>query len=231
MSWVCASLHFPALFSYRIPNLSPSYALASIIPSPSSIKLALVDSAIKFSGSVSYGIDIFNLIKSIRIEIEPPDKVSVLKYFIKRLKPSKLKDASFEESFGIREYCHFITPLKIYFEFPNRQSEILELLNRLRRLGTSDSLLSCKTSLIEAQPDFSVTCKVLNEIKPELLNLKGRPIVTLNELREDAEFIQVNAYAAGRKGNPFVSKTFILPLIEKKKGENFVLYEKAPFLI
>lgn len=231
MMWIRASFYFPALFSYRIPNISPSYALASIIPSPSSVKLALVDAAIKFSGSVNYGVEIFNLIKTVKIEIEPPDKVSVLKFFIKRLKPSKTKSVGFEESFGIREYCHFIGLLKIYFEIPDRQSEIIELLQRLRRLGTSDSLLNCEAALIEAEPDLSVTCKLLNEIKPESLNLKGRPVVTLNELRGDAEFIQVNAFAGGRKGNPFVSKTFILPLIEKKKGENFVLYEKARFLI
>ncbi|MCX7973808.1 MAG: hypothetical protein N3B16_04825 [Candidatus Aminicenantes bacterium] len=229
MRWVCAAFYFSALFSYRIPNLSPSYALTSIIPSPSSLRLALVDAAIKLKGSVDYGIEIFNLIKTIRIEIEPPDKVAVLKFFIKRLKPPKSKDSSFEESFGIREYCHFNGPIKAYFELFNHHDEIVELLKRLRRLGTSDSLLSCKVSLSELEPDSSMTCKLLSEIKPEGLNFKGRPVVILNELKEDAEFIQLNPYSSSRKGMPFISKIFILPLIEKKKGENFVLYEKSPF--
>lgn len=232
MSWIAASFHFSAFFSYRIPNLSPSYALASIIPSPSSIKLALVDVAIKCSGSIDYGIEIFDVIKNVKIEIEPPDMVSVLKFFIKRLKPSKSKNVGFEESFGIREYCHFLGPLKIYFYLPSsRQNEIIGLLQKLRRLGTTDSLLSCQAHLIETQPNVSLTCKLLNEIKPDSLNLKGRPVVVLNELREEAEFTQVNPYAKGKKGTPFVLKTYILPLVEKKKGENFVLYEKKPFLI
>ncbi len=231
MSWVCASLHFPAFFSYRIPNLSPSYALTSIIPGPSSLRLALVDVAIKLKGSVDYGKEIFNLIKSVRLEIEPPDRVSVIKFFIKRLKPSKTKSSSFEESFGLREYCHFVGPIKIYFDLPNREEEIAELLEKLRRVGTSDSLVSCQISSKEKGPDLSLTCKLLNEIRPETNNLKGRPIVTLYEIDKDAEFNQVNPYFRGRKGKPYINKTYILPLVEKMKGENFVLYEKARFLL
>lgn len=229
MSWICVCLYFPSFFSYRIPNLSPGYALTSIIPGPSSLRLALVDVAIKLRGSVDYGKEIFNFIKTIRIEIEPPDRVSVLKFFIKRLKPSKEKNSSFEESFGVREYCHFHGPLKVYFDLPHRQDEVAELICRLRRIGTTDSLLSCTLSLNEMEPDLSSTSKLLSEIKTESENFRGRPVVTLNELREDAEFDQVNPYSARKRGDPYMTKTYILPLIEKRKGENFVLYEKVPF--
>jgi hypothetical protein len=231
MAWIHANLHFAGLFSYRIPNISPGYALTSPIPSPSSLRLALVDTAIKIKGSVKFGEEIFELVKSANLEIEPPEKVSILKFFIKRLKPSKSKGAGFEESFGVREYCHFMGPMKFYVEISERQEEIAHLFKQLRRLGTTDSLLRCDASLNDKEPDLRTTSKIVNFLKPEISNLMRRPVVTLNEIKEDAKYFQVNPYAKGRRGNPFIPKTFVLPLREVRRGENFVLYEKAPFII
>lgn len=231
MNWIHAELHFSGLFSYRIPNLSPSYALTSIIPSPSAVRLALVETAIKSKGSVSYGEEIYELIKTAPLEIEPPDKVSVLKFFIKRLKPSKSKGKSFETSFGVREYCHFLGPMKIYMRLKEQEEEIRFIFRQLRRLGTTDSILRSEVSLSENGPELSNTNKVIGTLKPEISNLMKRPVVSLKEIKKDTKFSQINPYSQGRRGEPYISITYVLPLREIRKGENFVLYEKAPFII
>ncbi|HRR29377.1 MAG TPA: hypothetical protein P5270_08460 [Victivallales bacterium] len=231
MAWIHAELHFSGLFSYRIPNLSPSYALTSIIPSPSAVRLALVETAIRSKGSVNYGEEMFELIKVAPLEIEPPDRVSVLKFFIKRLKPSKSKEKGFEISFGVREYCHFLGPMKIYMRLKEREEEVRFIFRQLGRLGTTDSTLRCEVSLSEKEPELSNTIKVIGTLKPEFSNLSRRPVVSLKEIKKDTDFSQINPYSQGRRGEPYISVTYVLPLREIKKGENFVLYEKVPFIV
>lgn len=230
MTWIVAELYFGSLFSYRIPNLSPSYALSSPIPSPAAIRLALVDTAIKLDGRIESGKEIFELVRNLPMEIEPPERVVILKFFIKRLKPSKNKAASFEESFGVREYCHFSGPMKIYLQVNEEEKRLEQIFRHLRRLGTSDSLLSCRTMVRAEGPNPTLIAKLIHELKPEAENFMRRPVVNLNEIREDASFSQVNPYEKGR-GNPFAQKTYILPLQEIKRGENFVIYRKAPFSV
>ncbi|HID93244.1 MAG TPA: CRISPR-associated protein Cas5, partial [bacterium (Candidatus Stahlbacteria)] len=62
--WLGAEYEFGSMFSYRIPNFSPSFALSSPIPGPSTIKLAIVATAIERSKNLDYGKDIFDIIKS-----------------------------------------------------------------------------------------------------------------------------------------------------------------------
>ncbi|NWF91378.1 MAG: hypothetical protein HXY46_00545 [Syntrophaceae bacterium] len=231
MAWVWGQLDFAGLYSYRMPNLSPSYALTALIPSPAALRLALVDAAIKSRGNVAYGEEIFEIIKTAELEIEPPERVAVLKFFIKRLKPAKPPKTEFEESFGIREYCHFLGPLKVYFKLSKREDEIVHLFTLLRRLGTTDSLMRGLGKIEDKEPVQSFTCKETTALKPDVSNLARRPVSTLNEIRADATFSQVNPYMKGRKTNPYVQKIFVLPLIEERRGENWVIYKKHPFTL
>ncbi|MBC7107701.1 MAG: hypothetical protein H5T41_02760 [Methanomassiliicoccales archaeon] len=86
MIWLRAEYEFGSLFSYRIPNFSPSFAMSSPIPGPSAIKLALVSSAIETTGNIEYGKRIFNIVKKSEVLVEPPDKVAISRQLIKRRK-------------------------------------------------------------------------------------------------------------------------------------------------
>lgn len=231
MAWIWAELDFASLYSYRMPNLSPGYALTSLVPSPAALRLALVDAAIKSTGSVAYGEQVFEIVKSLPLEIEPPEKVAVLKFFIKRLKPSKLPKKGFEKSFGVREYCHFLGPVKIYLKTTEKKNEIVRLFTLLRRLGTTDSIAMGAAKIEDKEPSLSFTYKETTMLKPELSNLARRPVSTLNEINPDAQFCQVNPYAKEKKRNPFIQKIFVLPLVEERRGENWVLYRKEPFVL
>lgn len=86
MTWLKAEYEFASLFSYRIPKLSPSLAYSSPIPGPSTVKLAIISTAIERNGSVDYGKKIFNIVKNSKILFEIPEKTSLSKTLIKRLK-------------------------------------------------------------------------------------------------------------------------------------------------
>jgi len=84
--WLGAEFEFGSLFSYRIPNFSPSFAISSPIPGPSAIKLALVSSAIEATGNIDYGKKMFDMIKTSEVLVELPEKVAVSRQLIKRRK-------------------------------------------------------------------------------------------------------------------------------------------------
>nr|WP_240924335.1 CRISPR-associated protein Cas5 [Thermococcus sp. 21S7] len=79
-------VHFPSFYSYRIPEYSSQYALALPIIAPSTIKLAIVSTAIRISGKVETGKRIFDYIKNAKVGVKPPEKIVINSVFIKRLK-------------------------------------------------------------------------------------------------------------------------------------------------
>lgn len=85
--WLKAELEFPSTFSYRQPDASAQFAIGSPIPSPAAIKLALVDTAIRWSGSVEKGKEVFEWLKNCQAHPVPPEQVVRFRVFLKRLKP------------------------------------------------------------------------------------------------------------------------------------------------
>src|SRR5581483_2962854 len=176
--WIRAEVHFASLYSYRVPNTSPSFALASPVPSPSAVRLALVDAAIQHSGSVAAGDAVFELVKEAPLLLVPPERVCVVRALVRRLKPPKEKDKPLERPPGIREYCHPKGPLEIYIQLEDETERVAELFRRLRRLGTTDSLAHCSAEMVEA-PAEDLACRPLDGVPGHLDNFDRRMIVSL----------------------------------------------------
>ncbi len=228
MSWICAELEFGSLFSYRIPNFSPSFALSSPVPGPSAVRMSLVSTAIEVTGSVDFGKELFDLVKKARLEIEPPQGVAISKVLIRRLKKKKGKDA-LERTFGIREYVLFDGPLRLFLNIENQSQRIKQILLNLRRIGTTDSLVFCR-KLSEEEPDFGNCLRKLEDNPLQLGNFSRRLVLPLNEINKEVTFDQVNIYARrSTREKPFIQGLYVFPLIMIKKGENWVIYEKVPF--
>lgn len=90
MVWLRADYEFPSTFSYRMPKVSAQFAIGSPIPSPATVKLALVDAAIRWKGKVDEGERIFNLLKTAKVCVVPPPRMVRFRAFIKRLKPNEV---------------------------------------------------------------------------------------------------------------------------------------------
>jgi CRISPR-associated Cas5-like protein len=105
MVWIKATYEFASLFSYRIPDFSSQYALSSILPGPSTVKLAIVSTAIETTGDIGYGREIFEIVKSAEIKIELPKKVAQTNLLIKRLKKRKEPDKKMASGKGACYIC------------------------------------------------------------------------------------------------------------------------------
>lgn len=227
--WLLAKLEFASFYSYRMPGLSPQYAPASPVPSPAALKLALVDAAIQQSGNPDYGQRVFDLIKESPVWAIPPEHVCVLKFFVKRMKKPKALGAELIESTAIREYCHLSGPLEVYLQV-SEPEEVASLFIQLRRLGTTDSLLNSRVEESN-EPVRELCWKRLGE--PDMpingTNYKGRLVVSLTDLRKGVAFDEVNPYSTVRQRKPFIQDSYILPLVQEKRGENWSIYRRQPF--
>ncbi|MFQ6055692.1 MAG: type I-A CRISPR-associated protein Cas5a [Methanosarcinales archaeon] len=223
MGWLKAEYEFGSLFSYRLPDFSSQYAISSPLPGPSTIKLAIVAAAIEHKGNVSYGEEIFNIIKNAEIKISKPKRVALFNVLIKRLKKKK-NERGFEQTFGIRGYVHFPDSIKIYLKVrDDKREEIKHLMKRIRRFGTSDSLVYCKNVEDEDPP--------MDAIAPveTLENVSGKNvlIVPVKDLNPDPKikFENVDIYNKTSKKDVFINKIYPIPISMQKQGKNWIIYE------
>ena len=221
--WVKAELNFASFFSYRIPGTSPSYTPASPVPSPVALRLALVDAALQRSGRVDYGRDIFHLIRVAPLEVVPPPELCLVRIFLKRLKP---RGGELLESTGVREYCLLLGPLTVYLKLHSREMEIVKLWQWIRRLGTTDSLLTATACTIDEEPPKNLCWQELPSLPVVMRNFQRRFVSTLIDLG-DSSFDQVSPYIAGTPR--YKSKTYVLPLVLVERGENWRRYCREPF--
>lgn len=223
--WLRADYEFPSAFSYRVPDVSAQFAIGSPIPSPVTVKLALVDTAIRWSGSVNEGRRIFDLVKTARVCVVLPPRVVRFRAFIKRLKPphsSAGAGAPTVESTGVRDYFLLEGPLSVYMEVPQAHAgDICELLLRIRRFGTSDSLCWC-TGIKEEAPDNRLCPQVLANLAPTQYGL----VVRLSDLSALSQFDGFNPFGGNANQAKLEKQVYVLPLIVKRSGETWAILER-----
>lgn len=224
MKWLKAEYEFGGLFSYRMPDFSSQYALSSPLPGPSTIKLAIVATAIETTGKVSYGERVFNIVKNAEIRIAKPRTIAVSNCLIKRLKKEK-GAAKLRVTFGIRGYVHFQDPLRIFIEVKESEKEIKSFLKRIRRFGTSDSLMYCITpleSMEEFPPEDAI--RPVENLQQEKVTSVVIPVKDINPSSK-IQFRHVNIYDETKSKDTFIRKYYLLPISNKREGKNWVVYE------
>ena len=230
MEWIKAEIEFASTFSYRMPDTSSQFAIPAILPGPSTIKLALVATTILQMRNINEGEEIFETLKQAEIKFQMPERIAIFTPLIKRLKAKSavLKKREFEPTFGTRGYVFYSEPLRLYLGLSNVKKLLLEkivqVITSLRRLGTSDSLLTV-TNIISENPSDSVPM-----VEP-LKEIRGSGLIQMvKDISEEASFSDVNPFQQHqkkrKKTNPFVTKYYILPVKAIKQGKNWILYEK-----
>lgn len=219
MVWLRADYEFPSTFSYRMPDVSAQFAIGSPIPSPATVKLALVDTAIRWSGNVSEGRRIFDLVKTLKVCVVPPPRMVRFRAFIKRLKP---REGRLLESTGVRDYFLLDGPLSVYMEVPQGHAdEIRKLLLRIRRFGTSDSLCWC-AKVSEEAPDKALCHQQLVSLAPTQHGL----VVRLSDLSTKSQFDGFNPFGGNAARAKLDKQVYVLPLTVKRSGETWAILER-----
>lgn len=207
MRWLRLVVHFPSFYSYRIPEYSSQYALALPIIAPSTVKLAIISTAIRTSGKVREGKRMFNYLRDAQVGVKPPREIAINSVFVKRLKKKK-DQYGFQQSFGVREYVHFSGNLEVYIELPDDVPErIKQYAKHIRYLGTSDSLVYVNAGWTN-KPENGVLFPVENISKVP----PGSYIYPVKDFSSKATFEQINPYSSKNPGKPYKTKYFPLKL-------------------
>jgi len=264
--WLKAEIEFASAFSYRQPDASAQFAIGSPIPSPAAIKLTLVDTAIRWSGSVEVGRQVFDWLKTCKAHCVPPEKVVRFRVFLKRLKPEEvvacpnhlefavsaktgkerrplcpycgssltLKAKSLEESTGIRDYFLLDGCLTVFIQVPaDKVGVIRQLLLKVRRLGTSDSLCWCRgvTEIEESELPHEFFARRLEELPKSVLQqgiTQGMLVARLSDLTDESEFDGFNPFGGNPRLANLEKASCLLPLRLERYGETWALLKRVP---
>jgi len=227
-TWIKADYEFASTFSYRIPGVSNQFAIGSPIPSPAAVKLALVDTAIRWSGDVNKGRKIFDLVKTATVCVIPPPRIVRFRAFIKRLKP---RSNSLLESTGVRDYFLFEGPLSVYIQVPDSEKcEIEQLLQKIRRLGTTDSLCWCSRVRQESPPDC-LCSKIFSHSlashgQSQAIPLHGFPI-RLKDLTTGSAFDGFNPFGGSQSKSNLCDEIHVLPVVVQRSGETWAILKRC----
>jgi len=224
-TWLRADYEFPSTFSYRMPDVSAQFAIGSPIPSPAAVKLALVDTAIRWSGDVNKGRRIFDTIKTARVCVVPPPRMVRFRAFIKRLKPphsSAGPGAPTVESTGVRDYFLLDGPLSVFIGVPQSDAAYIAwLLQRIRRFGTSDSVCWCR-GVREEAPDETLCPRSLGNLS----HAQGGLVVRLSDLTQQSQFDGFDPFRGNVQQARLEKAVYVLPLRVRRSGETWVILER-----
>lgn len=235
MVWIGAKYEFASTFSYRIPYFSSSYALSAPSPSPSTIKLAIIATAINRTGNIEKGKTLFQHIRDAAVTVELPERIVFFKAFMKRLKKKRKEKQlktpfgviieRFESTFGIREYILYDGALTIYLNASkNIAEEVSKTLKNIQYFGTSDSICLCSESGA-MEPLLERCIKPCN--KQEQTILKNGMVFLLSDFTEKTTFEAINPFSRKRmKKEDLTLKPYIFPIKVEKKDKNCTIYRR-----
>ncbi|RLI80857.1 type I-A CRISPR-associated protein Cas5 [Archaeoglobales archaeon] len=222
MQWVKLTLHFPSLFSYRIPDYSSQYALSVPLPSPSAIKLAVVATAIRATGNVAEGERVFYAVRDANVRIAPPKQIAINSVLIKRLKKKK-NEPGFENTFGVREYVFFPDDVNLFVGCDN-VDVVTKYSGMLRYLGSGDSMLYVKRVEQTEKPPESAIKAITDKEFAEAISKESYVVYPVKDISKKAKFEQINPYS-GKLGRNVFERKYYLIKAKIKKGKNWKVLE------
>lgn len=234
MQWLKITLHFPSFFSYRIPDYSSQYALSVPLPSPSTIKLAVVATAIRITGDVAEGENIFYAVRDAEIYITPPKQIVINTFLIKRLKKKGIKTKAdkiryekgllpaFESTFGIKEYVFFSDDLELFIGYTTANDALTKYFKFLRYLGSSDSIVYVKRVEKNKNPPLKAIKAVTEDEFPKKISESPCIVYPVRDISKNATFQQINPYAKTSSKNAFERKYYLIDAATRK-GKNWKL--------
>ena len=194
------------------------------MPSPSTLKQALIASAINRFGSVEAGRRIFDSIRLSKVVYKLPSEFTIFQVLLKRLKKARFKEG-FDSTFGMREYVIYKDPLSIMIKVSHEvMDDVSETFLHIRYLGTSDSICRCtKIERIENIGEY-----VGKPLESED-DLKRQVIVyLLSDFTQKADFDKVDAYKRVKLTDEDIRLVpYIFPIRVVRRGRNHTTYRMS----
>jgi len=226
--WLVARYLPVALFSLRASTATTSGARTNLVPTMYAIKLALVDAVFRAGAD---GAEMFELVKSIAIRLEPPDRTVVSNTFIKVLRePKDTKTGpAFISSIAYREFCYLDGELGIAFWVDGIDQVGLAMLtnylSHINYFGKRGSFFQFKEveHTDALSPSFGY---VANDDHPF-----SRDVILqyLDDLAPEAIFDRLNTYSdtPARLGRDRILVPVALPYRRVAASRGYTLYERS----
>ncbi len=213
--WLKAVYHVH-VFHYRMPETASIAALTSFVPSPLTVKMAMMASLLQ-KGEYQKASQLVAHLPKIEVRIAPPSAAFSFKAFLRyRSVPAVESAGGMDESGSFypsrphtREYALFADDLVIFVGLSeNAIKGIIEkALRHIRYLGCKDSLVWCK-SVTEVEASMVEQGATV----PQLKEGKAGTIVLLADFKRDVQIKELKEIIAGqRKEEHYQPSPFVLP--------------------
>jgi hypothetical protein len=214
LNWLKTVYHFH-VFHYRMPQTAAIAAITSFVPSPLTLKFAMVASLLQ-SGKHNEAELLTRFLPRIEILIAPPQAAFSFKAFLRyRSVPAVESAGGLDESGSFypsrpytREYSLFQRDLVIFVGMPEEIKLVAsDALKNIRYLGCKDSLVWCKEITdVEQQ---TINSQVI--VQPLKEKLQPGAVVLLADIRKNID-ITLNQIIPGlRLEEHYIRESFVLP--------------------
>jgi len=243
MRWLIARYQPVSLFSLKHGEATSTGAKSLLLPTPFSIRTALLDVAIRVHG-IAHGPEAFGYIKVLRLALRPPRRVAVTSLFTKVLKPERNPEErgrAMQQTIAFREYVCLEGTMELAFggESPSL-GWVAQLLPHLSYLGKRGSFFQLLESPREI--DASGTEPPGGFIALTSWDRAGESGVSafplgfiqrLDDWGPELTFDRVNIYERGvrykiRLGRDRIRFDVVLPYRLTRAGRGFAVYDTIP---
>jgi hypothetical protein len=183
MQWLRAEYHFH-VFHYRMPGTVAIASVTPFVPSPLTVKMALV-AALLQSGDDHSAQALAPYLPKIEVRIVPPPSAFSFKAFLRyRSVPAVESAGGLDESGSYypsrphtREYAIFSNALTILLGLPDKAilDTVKNALWRIRYLGCKDSLVTCLS--VQEIPQEDASAVMALAVQPLKENVSGAVIL------------------------------------------------------
>ncbi len=250
--WVIAVFHQVSMFSLKTSDATSTGGHSLLVPTPFSIKMALLDVALRKYG-VSAGSELFPLLRDLTIAMSPPQQVVVNNCFVRIHKPRRPKGGQGDEqsaieeereiddegqgpyirSVAFREYVQYSGPLGLAAQVETQQTaeHLSSLLLELNYLGKRGSFFQIDgPPLIRDHLPISQGYLQLGE--EEAMSRAVSPGYTLQVLDDwspKMTFDKANIYSDApiAVGKDRILRPVLLPYRVIRSSQGFTLYQRT----
>lgn len=165
--WLCGEYHFASLYSCRMPMSSIASARSLPSPGPATVRLACIRVGIEFFGEEQTRDNLFPIIRSMELRIQPPARVALTYQTIRNYKAtSQPNGITLNEAPVQREMAHATGSLRIFVNVPLKQIDAFStILMGVGYWGQTSGLVWCQ-EVQQALPNDEHCMTPLTHVDP-----------------------------------------------------------------
>lgn len=246
--WLTAVYHQVSMFSLKPANATSTGGRSLLVPTPFSIKMALLDVALRSFGE-DKGTFVFPLIRDLVVALSPPIQIVVNNCFMRIHKPRRRKSGAenkedtegdegensgggpFIRSVAFREYVQYNGPLGIALEVRTvADADVLaQLLMQVTYFGKRGSLFQIDSppAIAERLPVRQGYIPINRPLDAEFRQSQG-VLQVLDDCAAHVSFTKVSIYSEESllAGKDRISQSVALPYRLARSSRGFSLYQR-----